>query len=247
MTEMKQKQIPPADLQAFEDFTATHPVAVDLVYAQAEHRDNIFGTALYRREARLWGHKDMVALALIAAEICHRDYGWILEVKDCLRPVEAQAAMQETAIVRANPHWMEEPRLLSPPGKGGHPRGMAIDLLPLTENGEEVDMGTRFDYLSEDRVNNPAARDYTDFKEDAAYNRMICGNRQKLTEAMQDAAAQRGMDLLPLPQEWWDFRFYPVYTNDFLPILDASLPEDMQMMLHGEDRIYEDKLLSERE
>lgn len=235
---MKQKQIPASDLQAFDDFTGVYPVAVDLVYAQADHRDNIFGCALYRPGAKLWGHKDMVALVLLAAEICHEKYGWILEIKDCLRPVEAQAAMQETAIVRANPHWMEEPRLLSPPGGGGHPRGMAVDLLPLTENGEEVDMGTRFDYLSEDRSNNPAARDYTAFSADDAYNRMIIENREKLTAAMLDSAAQNGMDLLPLPQEWWDFRFYPAYTKDFIPLFDADLPEEMQMMLHDENRIY---------
>jgi D-alanyl-D-alanine dipeptidase len=238
---MKQKQIPPADLQAFDDFTATQPIAVDLVYAQPEHRDNIFGCALYRGDAKLWGHKDIVALTLLAAQICHKEYGWILEIKDSLRPVEAQAAMQETAIVRANPHWMEEPRLLSPPGHGGHPRGMAIDLLPLTENGEEIDMGTRFDHLSEDRSNNPAARDYTAFSEDEAYNNLILENRRKLTDAMLDAAAQNGMELLPLPQEWWDFRFYPAYTKSFLPLFDADLPEEMQMMLHGDGRVYSER------
>lgn len=235
---MKQKQIPASDLQAFDDFAGLYPVAVDLVYAQADHRDNIFGCALYRAEAKLWGHKDMVALVLRAAEICSREHGWILEVKDCLRPVEAQAAMQETAIVRANPHWMEEPRLLSPPGKGGHPRGMAVDLLPLTENGEAVDMGTRFDHLSEDRSNNPAARGYTAFSDDAAYNRMVLENRGKLTAAMLAAAAENAMQLLPLPQEWWDFRFYPDYTNGFIPVFDADLPEEMRMMHHDDRKIY---------
>lgn len=236
---MKQKQIPATDLQAFDDFTGVYPVAVDLVYAQADHRDNIFGSALYRREAKLWGHKDMVALVLRAAAICHSSHGWILEVKDCLRPVEAQVAMQETGIVRANPHWMQEPRLLSPPGKGGHPRGMAVDLLPCTENGDQVDMGTRFDHLSKDRSNNPAARDYTAFSQDEAYNRMILENRGKLTAAMLEAAAENGMDLLPLPQEWWDFRFYNDYTNGFLPIFDSDLPEEMQMMLHDENKLYQ--------
>ena len=227
---MEQLIIPPQDLQAFDDFTAAEPVAVDLVYAEASHRDNIFGIALYRKEAKLWGHKDMVALVLAAARICSREYGWILEVKDCLRPVEAQAAMQETEIVRAHPEWMVEPRLLSPPGKGGHPRGMAVDLVPLTENGEDIDMGTRFDHFTQDRNNNPAARNYTAFSDDPAYNRMICDNRDKLTAAMTGAAQEAGRVLLPLPQEWWDFRFMPEETARFAPLADADLPEEMKIV-----------------
>lgn len=224
-------KIPVEDLQAFDDYTQSHPIAIDLVYAQAEHRDNIFQQALYRPDAKLWGHKDMVELTLGAAQICYDRYKWITEVKDCLRPVEAQAAMQETEIVKANPHWMVEPRLLSPPGAGGHPRGMAVDIIPLTENGEEVDMGTYFDYLSEDRDDNPAARNYTNFSHDKEHNDMILLNRQKLTDAMLEAAKNMKMELLPLPQEWWDFRFMPAYTSGFEPIQDQDLPEHMRIVL----------------
>lgn len=219
------------DLCAFDDYTQSHPIAIDLVYAQAEHRDNIFQHSLYRPKAKLWGHKDMVKLTLDAARICYDRYKWITEVKDCLRPVEAQAAMQETEIVKANPHWMVEPRLLSPPGAGGHPRGMAVDIIPLTENGEEVDMGTYFDYLSEDRDDNPAARNYTKFSHDKEHNDMILSNRQKLTDAMLEAAKNMKMELLPLPQEWWDFRFMPAYTSRFEPIQDQDLPEHMRIVL----------------
>lgn len=214
----------PDDFVAFEDFTGTHPVRVDLVYADAEHRDNIFRTAIYRPGAKLWGHRKLVEITLRAAEICHADRGWMFEVKDSLRTTDAQALMRETDIVKANPHWLEEPdRLLSPPGAGGHPRGMAVDIVAIDENGAEVDMGTPFDYLTEDRSNNPAARNYTGFA------REILDNRRIMERAMLDAAAEHGMALLPLPQEWWDFRFMPDYTSTFAPVGDADLPPEMRM------------------
>jgi D-alanyl-D-alanine dipeptidase len=212
------------NLVALDDFTGTHPLKVDLVYAQAAHPDNMFKTAIYRPDAKMWGHRDMVAVILKAAQICHERSGWIFEVKDCLRTVEAQALMQQSEIVRQNPQWLtEEPRLLSPPGKGGHPRGMAVDVILLDENGAEIDMGTKFDYLTKDRANNPAARAYTKFTP------AVLQHRRLLEESMMEAALDFGRELLPLPQEWWDFRFLPEYTNRFAPIRDADLPEVMRM------------------
>ena len=52
--------------------------------------------------------------------------------------------------VKDNLHWLEEPRLLSPPGAGGHLRGMAIDIGLEDAQGRLLDMGTVFDYLAED-------------------------------------------------------------------------------------------------
>lgn len=213
------EKIAPSDLVAFNDFIGTHPLKVDLVYAQAAHPDNMFKTAIYRPEAKMWGHRDLVAIVLAAARICFDKTGWIFEVKDCLRTVEAQELMRQTEIVKRNPQWLEEPgRLLSPPGKGGHPRGMAVDVILIDKNGDAIDMGTPFDYLTEDRNNNPAARSYTKF------NSEVLRHRRVLEESMMQAACDAGRDLLPLPQEWWDFRFLPDYTSRFAPICDADLP-----------------------
>jgi len=221
------KTIDPLDIIAFDDFTQDYPILVDLVYADADHKDNIFKQAIYKPNTKCWGHKDMVRLTLRAAEICFEETGYIFEIKDCLRPMEAQAVMMETEIVRANPQWTMEPdRLLSPPGKGGHPRGMAVDIILKDNMGAEIDMGTNFDFLTEDRTNNPAARNYTNFSED------VLNNRQILEKAMMTAAAEMKRALLPLPSEWWDFRFMPDETIAFTPISDKSLPKDMQMMAY---------------
>ena len=216
--------IAPDDLVSLEDFAGKHPLRVDLVYALADHPHNMFKTAIYRKDAKMWGHREFVPIILRAAEICYKKSKYIFELKDCLRTVEAQMLMRESDIVKAHPQWLEEPnRLLSPPGKGGHPRGMAVDIVLLDENGDEVDMGTPFDFLTEDRANNPAARNYTDF------SAAVLGNRGLLEESMMQAAQEAGRELLPLPQEWWDFRFPYTYSNQFEPVSDKTLPPFMRM------------------
>ena len=121
------KKIAPADLVALDDFTSTYPVKVDVVYARPDHPDNMFKTKIYRPDAKMWGHRELVPIILAAAQICFKKTGWFFEVKDCLRTYEAQALMRETEIVKRNPQWLEEPgRLLSPPGAGGHPRGRRL-------------------------------------------------------------------------------------------------------------------------
>ena len=219
-------KISPDSLVCLDVYCDQYPIRIDLVYAQADHKDNIFKTAIYKSDAKLWCHKDLAEITLKAAEICYKETGYIFEIKDSLRPVEAQEKMQDTDIVRANPHWCEQPnRLLSPPGGGGHPRGMAIDIILVTENGDEVDMGTSFDHLSEDPMQNPAARAYIDF------DAQILQNRQSLESAMLCAAHDMGRELLPLPQEWWDFRFPSHYTKTIDPIFDKDLPLDMRMVI----------------
>lgn len=225
-------KIDPSELVDLADLAADNPARVDLVYARADHPENVFGTAFYRADARMWGHRDMAVLVALASHICFDRTGWTFELKDCLRPVEAQAAMRETEIVKQNPHWLEEPnRLLSPPGKGGHPRGMAIDIILRDERGDAVDMGTPFDHLTRDPSQNPAARNWTRFCADEARNQRILYNRRALEESMMEAAARQGRALLPLPQEWWDFRFLRDYTEGFAPIHDADLPPAMRMTM----------------
>lgn len=214
------QKIDPADLIAFDIFLDKEPIAIDLVYARADHPRNIFDTALYLPAARLWGHKDIVAITLLTARQLHRKYGYTLEILDCLRTSDAQQAMQETDIVKAHPHWCQDGpmRLLAPPGHGGHPRGMAIDVRVLDANTQEVDMGTPFDYMEPS-----SARNYQEFSEE------ILNNRKILEEAFVSSAKALDLPLLPLPSEWWDFRFPADYYNQYAPLSDADLPPQMQM------------------
>lgn len=212
------KQISTCDLVPFDLFTGDFPIAVDLVYADAAHPENVFG-ALYHPDALMWGHIELVSLTLYAACTLRDERGWTLIVKDCLRPVEAQQKMCEADIVCAHPHWIEEPRFISPPGQGGHPRGMAVDLAAIDDRGQPVDFGTAFDAFadSSDPEHNPAHRAHPYLREEVKFNRSI------LDHAMQSAAQKAGHALLLLSTEWWDFRFSHTFSNLHAPLADSDL------------------------
>lgn len=206
------------DLIPMDLFCETEPVAIDLVYADALHPENIFSTAAYRKDARLSLHEDMARVVLVAARKLHRAYGWTLILKDGLRTIEAQRTLIDTDIVRQNPHWLEEPRLLSGPGQGAHPRGMAIDVSAQDTHGQPVDMGTVFDAMVPE-----SARAYDGF------SREVLENRRKLEVAFIEAAQDLSLPMLPLPSEWWDFRFPASHTAAFTPLSDDDLPEALKM------------------
>ena len=213
------KTISPLDLIPMSIFAGREPMAIDLVYASANHPRNIFGEALYHNQAQLWAHKDIAAITLLAARILNQKTGYILSIKDCLRTSDAQVAMRDTKIVRDNPDWLEEPnRMVSPPGSGAHPRGMAIDVCVLDSQGREVDMGTPFDDMDE-----------KSYRSCDTLPEKVLENRRLLEEAFNQSAKTLGFELLPLPSEWWDFRFPPHISDQYLPLSDRDLPPQMQM------------------
>lgn len=223
------KKIPVEDIVAFAPFCGTFPIDVDPVYANSDHPENHFGQ-IYHKQARIWGYRDLVKIVLLTAKRLHDAHGWTLVVKDCLRPVEAQERMIDTPIVKANPHWIEEPRFLSGPGQGGHPRGMAIDL-----DVEGIDFGTAFDHFG------PESHRQYELSQEVRRNRGI------LEEAMVRAANDFGLPMLPLPQEWWDFRFPASYTNEYAALSDDDLLAHQKMVseaqridLKPDDRVLEE-------
>ncbi|MFP4312935.1 MAG: M15 family metallopeptidase [Alphaproteobacteria bacterium] len=219
-----QKKIHPADLIPMNLCAAYVPLQIHLAYAK-DASPNIFGR-IYHEHAQLWLHRDLAKIVCLSAAIVHLKYGYNLVLYDGLRTVEAQSKMAESGIVKANPHWMEEPRLLSPPGAGAHPRGMAIDMSLLDKGGCLVDMGTEFDYLAADQGadHNPAHRSYT--RLETAHKK----NRDMLNEAVCKAAFDLDYDLDFLAQEWWDFRFKKEYYEQFSPLSDDDLPPEMRMV-----------------
>ncbi len=218
------ERIAASDLVPMDLFTAEVPLQIDLVYADAAHLENIFGQALYHPTARLFLHVDLAAVVLLAARDLHERQGWVLQLKDGLRTVEAQEKMMATAIVQRNPHWYEGPdRLLSPPGAGAHPRGMAIDVGVLDRDGAYVDMGTAFDHLSQDPSVNPAARTFKDL------STTILERRTVLETAFLKAAARLSLPILPLPSEWWDFRFPRGLYDLYQPLHEGDLPDGFKM------------------
>ena len=214
------KIINPSQLVPMDIFEG---LEIELVYA---HPDNLlFGEAIYRKGARLWLYKDLAEIVLLAARRL-QDQNLTLVVYDGLRTLEAQGRMLETQRVKDNPHWLEEPnRLLSPPGAGGHPRAMAVDVALKDASGALPDMGTPFDFLAEngDAAHNPAHREFK------GHSEKVMENRRLLDSAMLGAAADLGIPLIGLPAEWWDFRLPADIYNQHEPLSDAVLPADMRM------------------
>ncbi len=213
-------------------FEGTFPLRVDLAYAQAAPKS--FCGAIYHKKARLWLHEDMARLVLLASKNAQDRHRLRVVLYDGLRTTTAQELMRATPIVKANPQWLEgETRLLSPPGKGAHPRGMAIDLTLETAAGQLLDMGTPFDELSPKGsapAFNRAHRQYEGkLPKDAKENRKI------LEECMIAAALRLGFSIVALPQEWWDFRFPPSIYDQYAPLSDDDLPPQMRMTKAGKN------------
>ncbi|MFA5592723.1 MAG: M15 family metallopeptidase [Micavibrio sp.] len=213
------------------------PYAINLVYAAANHAENIFGIAAYHSAAPLILHRDLARIVILTSRILHRRHGWALVLKDGLRPVEAQQALMDSEIARQNPQWLADgaPRLLSPPGQGAHPRGMAVDV-----GVAGIDFGTGFDEMTAQ-----SARAYTGFDADIIENRAI------LEQAFMEAAEKLSLPLLPLPSEWWDFRFPAAYYQVYAPLGDRDLPPALRMIEKaphtsaGNDAPHFDKLAKE--
>jgi len=212
------------DLVPLNVFENDSKLVVDPVYTFKAHQSvespltNQF-PALYHEEAKImWGNKDLVAVTVLASEMCHHLHGWRLRVADCLRTVEAQEGMEGYGY---------HPSLVSLPGTGAHPRAMAIDIIPefQDDNGEwqEVDMGVPFDHFSDDpETDNPAARDYVTFGSIEA-SAKVYENRRKLEFAMYKSAEFLGQPMAPLPDEYWDFRFPNDVSDEYAPLRDNDL------------------------
>ena len=102
---------------------------------------------------------------------------------------------------------------------------MAVDIGLEDAAGNLLDMGTPFDFLAGDSSAeaNPAHRDYRNMTDEVKLNRAM------LTDAMTGAAEKLDTPLLPLPQEWWDFRLMPEFYERYMPLRDSDLPPAMRL------------------
>ena len=220
---MNQKTISPDALICMDDYADRYGYRVDLAYARADNL--LFGEAIYRKDAKLWLCEDLAQIIFAAAKALRKVHLRLI-LFDGLRTIEAQEKMLTTRRVREKPHWLQEPRLLSPPGSGGHPRAMAIDVALEDLNGNLLDMGTPFDYLAEDPSpkKNPAHRAYQ------GHAPHICESRKILDDALFGAAKTLNLPLIGLHEEWWDYRFKSEYYNNFSAISEILLHPDQKLL-----------------
>ncbi len=217
------KAINTADLVPMDLFAADFPLRVDVVYATPAS----FCGPVYRPGARLTLHRDLAEIVLAGSLLLQRRRAGRLVLYDGLRTTDAQLRMRDTPVVKANPQWLEgETRLLSPPGLGGHPRGMAIDLSIEDAQGALLDMGTPFDMLSPLGGHKDVNRAH---REHEGLPAPVLENRALLTDVLLQAAALLERPLLPLPSEWWDYRLPGAVSGMFAPLSDADLPPALRV------------------
>lgn len=132
-----------------------------------------------------------VAQAIAAAHRALQQQGLGLKMYDCYRPRPVQWKLWNKV---PNPKYVADPR------KGSmHNRGTAIDLTIIDATGQELDMGTPYDYFG---------REGWTFYENLPDT--VLHNRKMLRQTL----AQVG--LYAIKTEWWHFS----YRNKKYPIAD---------------------------
>ncbi|MEL6864508.1 MAG: M15 family metallopeptidase [Bacteroidota bacterium] len=123
-----------------------------------------------------------VGQAVRTAHRALQQQGLGLKLFDCFRPRPIQQKLWEK---------VPNPNYVTPPKKGSmHNRGMAVDVTIVKANGEELDMGTGFDYFGQE-----AHHTYTELPD------AVLDNRQLLKETMA------AVGLRPIRTEWWHYSY----------------------------------------
>jgi D-alanyl-D-alanine dipeptidase len=152
-------------------------IQLDLRYAT---ENNFVGQVMY--DCPRCFLRPAAARATIAAHQELKAEGLGLKMYDCYRPRDVQWKLWE---IFPQPGYVADPR------KGSiHNRGGAVDLTIVTLEGEELAMGTDFDFFGP-----KANHTYTDFPEE------VLNNRMKLKTLL----GKYGFS--PIRSEWWHYNF----------------------------------------
>jgi len=158
---------------AFLDST----ILLDLKYATT---DNFVKEKMYNC-GRCFLRPRVAKLVIMAhQQLQQQELG--LKLFDCYRPKPIQELL-----------WKKVPNAnyVTPPWKGSmHNRGAAIDLTIVDKGGQELDMGTPYDFFGQE-----AHHTYT------KHSSEIAKNRKLLKELMES------FDLRPIRTEWWHYSY----------------------------------------
>ncbi|TRZ42505.1 M15 family metallopeptidase [Robertkochia solimangrovi] len=125
------------------------------------------------------------AKALIAVNEKFMEQGYRIKFFDCYRPHDVQKKMWK---IMPNPIYVADPAEGSIHNKGG-----AVDITLETLEGEELPMGTTFDFFGRE-----AHHAYTKLPED------VLKNRKLLKETMEE------FGFGSITSEWWHYNYKPV-------------------------------------
>jgi D-alanyl-D-alanine dipeptidase len=163
-------------------------IAIDLRYATA---NNFVGRDLYSPFDCAWLHVDAAAaLERVVAYLAGRRPGCTPLVLDALRPQRVQQQLWDALA------GTDLQMYLANPTRGSiHSYGMALDITILDQAGNQLDMGTGFDDMTE--LSHPALEE--GFLAAGKLTPGQLANRQLLRDAMF------GAGFVGINTEWWHF------------------------------------------
>lgn len=159
--------------------------SVDLRYAIA---DNFVEEKMYECPRCFLRPEAAEALQKVHSELIAN--GYYIKLLDCYRPKSVQEKL-----------WAKVPNAtyVTPPEKGSmHNRGYAVDVTLVDEEGNELNMGSKFDFFGR-----AAHHDYYD------HDPEILARRKLLRETM----AQFGFK--HIRTEWWHYSYQGPYISPF--------------------------------
>ncbi|KAA6396252.1 MAG: putative D-alanyl-D-alanine dipeptidase [Streblomastix strix] len=208
---------PTTDLVNFTElkFKGSIPyLDIEIPYSDPNHKLNQFGF-VYKKNVNACLYKDLAKVVIDASEVAFTKYGWKLKIMDGLRVVEAQ---QNMYFAKERNNWPED--LVSSPGLGAHPRGMAVDILPIDAITDQfLDMGSVYDEFS-----SRSSRNYEQLSDEQKMN------RNKLDSVMRESAQRNNIKLFELPSEWWHYNLEESFYSKYKPVSDDDLPDELKMV-----------------
>ena len=152
-------------------------IQADLKYAGS---DNFVSEQLY--DCGRCFLRPEVAIAVKDVHQYLRNLGFGIKVFDCYRPRPVQWKLWKK---------VPDPRFVTDPRKGSmHNRGAAVDLTLTDADGQELDMGTPFDYFGQE-----AYHAYTNLSDS------ILSRRKMLKETMESHGFRA------IRTEWWHYSY----------------------------------------
>lgn len=164
---------------AFQAVTALDPsIRLDIRYATT---NNFTKAKIYDCPECLLRPAAAAAVVKAHKDLQKRGYGG-LKMFDCYRPRPYQQRLWDK---------VPNPDYVTPPAKGSmHSRGAAVDLTIVDKNGNELDMGTPYDFFGKE-----AHYDYT------KHSAKVLANRRLLRSVMESAGFKG------IRTEWWHFSY----------------------------------------
>lgn len=165
-------------------------IMVDLKYAT---KDNFLNKVLYDSLSNCYMLPDVAEKLALAQFLLKSEYPHLsLKIYDAVRPRSVQQKMWNMLDMPAK----EKTKYVSNPKNGSlHNFGAAVDLTIVDSVGNELDMGTAYDYFG--KLAYPRLE--KEMLTEGRLNQLQLNNRLILRNAMQEAG------FMPITTEWWHF------------------------------------------